>query len=171
MRTASFALAALTSLSLTADTQKRPTTPAAKAESKERDILRFLEALGMPQANSDAARNQISAAAKDPKLSAYPAAYWKDYQEAASPDAFRKFLLPIFDKAYSQDELRAFLKLLADPDFKKAADRNPEALRLFFEKHPAMLKGKAFETFSAYMTEVGKKLREKHGIKAPEHKK
>ena len=125
----------------------------------------------MPQANSDAARSQITAASKDPKLSGYAAAYWKDYQDSASPDAFRKILLPIFDKAYSHDEIKAFLKLLADPDFKKAADRNTDGLRLLFEKHPTLLKGKAFESFTAYMNEVGKKLHEKHGIKAPESRK
>lgn len=174
MRTLSYALAFVALSSLAADTQKQPSVPAktaTRAESKERDILRFLEALGMPQANSEAASKQISAAAKEPKLSGYPAAYWKDYQESVSPDVFRKLLLPIFDKAYSHDEIKAFLKLLADPDFKKAADKNADGLRLFFEKHPALLKGKAFESFSAYMTEVGKKLRDKHGIKAPEPKK
>jgi hypothetical protein len=172
MRMILLVLAALAFQPLTADTQKS-TAPAVKESpaTKQKDIIRFLTVLGMPQANSEAARKQITAASKDPKLAGYPAAYWKDYLDAAAPETFEKLLSPIFDKAYSHDEIKSFLKLFATPEFQKAVEKNPEGYRLFMEKHPGMLRAQAFESFSSHMTEVGKKLQQKHGIKAPEPKK
>lgn len=172
MRTIPFALAALALLPLAADTQKTAVPVAKEAPAtKQQDLVRFLAALGMPKANSEAARKQITTASKEPRLAGYPAGYWSDYLAAAGPDTFEKLLVPIFDKAYTHEEIKAFLKLFASPEFKQAVEKNPEGYRLFMEKHPGMLRSQAFESFSSHMTEVGKKLQQKHGIKAPEPKK
>ena len=173
MKTLCLVLATLASGFLPADTQKTAPAPATKEsrEAKTQDLQRFLAALGMPRSNSEAARKQITAASKDPKLAAFPPAYWKDYLDSASPETFEKLLLPIYDKAYSHEDIKAFLKLFASPEFKQVLDRQPEGMRLLTEKNPAMLRGKAFEAFSAHMTEVGRKLQEKHGVKAGEAKK
>ena len=173
MRFAPLALASLALLNLAADTQKKVAAPATKEprDSKQKDIVRLLGALGMPQANSEAARKQITAASKEARLASYPAAYWKEYLDAAAPETFEKILVPIFDKAYSHDEIRTFLKLYSSPEFKQLLEKQPEGTRLLTEKNPANLRGKAFEAFSAHMTEVGRTLQAKHGIKAVEPKK
>ena len=77
----------------------------------------------------------------------------------------------IRDRAYSHEDIKAFLRLFASPEFKQAMDKQPEGMRLLTEKNPAMLRGKAFEAFSAHMTEVGRKLQAKHGIKPEDVKK
>lgn len=41
-------------------------------------------------------------------------------------------------------------------------------MAVWLERNPVLLRGKAYESFSAYMTETGRKLRDKHGIKAAE---
>lgn len=159
MRLAPLALSALMGLSLGADTQQAGAKAPAKAapDPKRVDIVRLLKVLNWPAANSEAARKQIEAASKDPKFGAFPAAYWKDYEAAATPEAFEKILLPLFDKTYSHDEVKALLRLMATPEFK-----------LFLEKNPdAMLRKDAYEGYSKYMTEVGGKLREKHKVVLP----
>lgn len=173
MKTLCLALATLAATNLVADTQKTAPPAASKEnrEAKARDIQRLLQALGMPQSNSEAARKQITAASKDPKLASFPAAYWKDYLESASPETFERLLLPLYDKAYSHEDIKALLRLFASAEFKQAMDKQPEGMRLLTEKNPAMLRGKAFEAFSAHMTEVGRKLQEKHGIKPADAKK
>lgn len=144
-----------------------PAKTEAKLPPKARDIAKLIFLLGLPQANSEAARKQLAAAAKDPKLSGYPEAYWKDYQEAASPDVFATLLHPLFDKAYTQDEVAQLVQLLESPEFKAAADKHPKGTALLFQKHPSLLTNAAYKRFSEHMSEVGKKLREKHGIKEP----
>lgn len=173
MKTLSLALATLAAVNLAADTQKTAPTAASKEnrDAKIKDIQRLLAALGMPQSNSDAARKQITTASKDPKLAAFPAAYWKDYLESASPETFEKLLLPIYDRAYSHEDIKAFLRLFASPEYKQVTEKQPEGMRLLAEKNPALLRGKAFEAFSAHMTEVGKKLQAKHGVKPEDVKK
>jgi hypothetical protein len=173
MRIHSFALAGLAFLAMAADTQKTtaPATAKVSPDTKQNDIVRFLAALGMPKANSEAARKQITTASKDPKLSSYPAAYWQDYLESAAPATFEKILVPIFDKAYTHEEIKACLKMYGSAEFKQVMEKHPEGMLLLFEKNPAMLRGQAFEAFSTHMTEVGRKLQQKHGIKAPESKK
>ena len=173
MRIPAIALALFAFASLAADTQKTPPSPVMKEnrEAKQKDISLLLNVLGWPKANSDAARKQLEGAAKDPKIHAFPAAYWKDYSDAASPDAFEKLLTPIFDKAYSHSEIKALLNMFASPEFKQLMDKQAEGLKLFIDKNPSLVKAKAFQVYSAHMTEVGKKLREKHGIKVEEPKK
>jgi hypothetical protein len=173
MRTAPIALAVLTFATLAADTQKTPPSAAVTENraAKQKDISLLLSVLGWPKANSDAARKQLEGAAKDPKIHAFPAAYWKDYSDAAGPEAFEKLLAPIFDKAYTHAEVKALLNLFASPEFKQLMDKQPEGLKLFVDKNPSLLKAKAFQAYSAHMTEVGKKLREKHGVKLEEPKK
>lgn len=173
MKPLCLALATLVAVNLPADTQKTAPPAASKEnrDAKAKDIQRFLAALGMPQSNSDAARKQIAIASKDPKLAAFPASYWKDYLESASPETFEKLLIPLYDRAYSHEDIKAFLRLFASPEFKQVTEKQPEGMRLLAEKNPAMLRGKAFEAFSAHMTEVGRKLQAKHGVKSEEPKK
>lgn len=154
-------------LSLAADTQKPAVAaPAASKTTKAQDISHLLGALGWPEANSETARKQLATAAKDPKLAGYPAAYWKDYNEAASPAAFEKLLQPVFDQAYSHEEIKALVKLFASAEMKKVMEKHPEGLRLLLDKHPALLKAKSYDAFSKHLTEVGKELAKKHGIKS-----
>lgn len=161
MRLLPLALAAFAALALGAETQKAAPPVSAKEgkdakEAKRKDISALLKLLAWPSTNSDAARQQLKAAAKEPSLASFPAAYWKDYEAAASPEAFERILVPLFDKAYSHEEIKTFIKLVSTPEFKLFAEKNPESL----------VKKDAYEGFSKYMTEVGGKLREKHGIKA-----
>jgi hypothetical protein len=173
MRIYLFALAALAFTAAAADVQKTPSVATTKnqQESKRDDVIHLLAALGMPQANSEAAKKQILSASKDPKLASLPESYWKDYLAAAGPGTFEKILVPIFDKAYSHAEIKALLALYASPEFKKVQEKHPEGFRMITEKNPLLLRGKAYEAFSSHMTEVGKSLQQKHGIKAPEPKK
>ena len=162
MRSLTFALAALTTLSLGAEIQKPGAAAPAKEakdpkEAKNKDILRLLKLLGWPASNAEAARQQLQSSARDPRFSAYPAAYWKDYEAAASPETFERILLPIFDKNYSHEDIKTFIRLVSSPEFKFFMEKNPEV----------KVKKEAYETFSKYMTEVGGKLREKHNVKLP----
>lgn len=102
MNRSALVLALLAPLGVAADTQKK-TDPAPKkaatpaketGDSRTRDISRLLGMLGMPKANSEAARRQLAAAAKDPKLTGFPEAYWKEYNEAASPRPSRSCCCP-----------------------------------------------------------------------------
>jgi hypothetical protein len=154
------ALAAFTALSLTAEVQKPGAAAPAKESkdpkiAKQKDIVHLLKVLGWPAGNAEAARKQLQTAAKDPKYSNFPAAYWKDYESAATPEAFEKILVPLFEKAYTHDEIKTLLKFMGSPEFKFFAEKNPDV----------KVKKEAFEGFSKYMTEVGGKLREKHGVK------
>jgi len=159
MRLMRTAFAALAVLSLNAEIQK----PGAKAPAKEapvskqKDIAQLLQLLGWPASNAEAARKQLQAAAKDPRFSNFPAAYWKDYESAATPEAFEKILAPLFDKAYTHDDIKGLIKFMGSPEFKFFAEKNPDV----------KVKKEAFEGFSKYMTETGGKLREKHGVKVP----
>lgn len=162
MRLMPAALAVLATFALNAEVQKpKPNAPAQAPkdpkQAKQKDILTLLRILDWPATNSEAARKQLDAAAKDPKAAGMPAAYWKEFHSAAMPDAFEKILIPIFDKAYTHDEVKSLIKLMNTPEF-----------RLFLEKNPeTKLKKEAFDGYSKYMTEVGAKLREKHTAKAP----
>jgi uncharacterized protein len=157
------ALAPLATLFLGAETQKpAASVPASEAkdakdakEAKRKDTVRLLKLIGWPATNSEAARQQLQNTAKDPKFAGYPAAYWKDFDAAASPEAFEKILVPLFDKTYSHDEIKSFLKLLNSPEFKLFVEKNPDT----------KVKKEAFEAFSKYMTETSSKLQDKHGLK------
>lgn len=162
MRYPPVALAALAALCLNAEIQKPSQTAPAKESkeqkpTKQKDIVSLLKALGWPASNAEAARKQLQTAAKDPKLAAFPAAYWKDYEAAATPEAFEKILVPIFDKAYSHDEIKTILKFVSTAEFKFFLEKNPEV----------KVKKEAYEGFSKYMTEVSGKLRDKYGVKPP----
>jgi len=159
VRMTPLALTALTALTLCAETQKPaavvpPKEAKEPKESKQKDIVRLLRIMGWPATNSEAARQQLQTTAKDTKFAGYPAAYWKDFEGAASPEAFEKILVPLFDKTYSHDEIKTFVKLLSSPEFKLFVEKNPDT----------KIKKEAFEAFSKYMTEAGAKLQEKHGI-------
>lgn len=159
--------AAPTAKGATPEKSAAPAKAGDKLPQKAKDIARLLFVLGLPQANSESARKQLTAAAKDPKLSGYPAAYWKDYQDAAGPEVFANLLHPVFDKAYTAEEVSQLLQLMESPELKAAAEKHPKGMALFFQKHPSLLTNVAYKRFSEYMGEVGKKLREKHGLKEP----
>ncbi|MBI4912612.1 MAG: hypothetical protein HY823_07735 [Acidobacteria bacterium] len=171
MRPVSLLVGLLLAAPLAADIQKtKPAGPQAVQDAKRQDAIRLMGILDWPRGNSEAAKKQLEAAAKDPNLKNFPAAYWKDYAAAATPEAFEAILVPLVEKVYTAQELKNLVKLLSSPEMKTVADKHPEALALLLDKAPGLIKPKAYEAFSKHMTEVGKKLQEKHGVKLPPKK-
>lgn len=152
---------------LAADTQKSvpaasqsPAASAPASEAKSKDIHRLLGVLGIAKENSDATRKQLKEARKDAKLASFPDAYWKDFESAASPEAFEKILAPLFEKTYTAEEIKLLIKIYSAPENKFLIDKDPRMV----------VRKEAFEAFSTYMTETGKRLAKKHGKAEPTSK-
>lgn len=131
---------------------QKPAAPAVAPSTKKADLVLLMKHLGIGSTNSEATHKQIQAARKDPKLANLPAGYWADLEKAANPQAFEQLLLPIFDKAYTHDEVRQLLRLMANPEFKLFMEKNP-LQKLVREGYPA---------FSKYMDDQAKQLKEKY---------
>ena len=66
----------------------------------------------------------------------------------------------MFEKTYTAEEIKLLIKIYSAPENKFLIDKDPRMV----------VRKEAFEAFSTYMTETGKRLAKKHGKAEPTSK-
>lgn len=117
---------------------------------KRADIQRYLKVSEGLNRQVEGARRAI----QDQRRaggSQVPEAVWTGLMKAASPEGFEAVMVGVYDKHYSAPELKAILKIVDDPVFKR------------FSQHERTEVQKALdEGLDRFMTETSRRLMQKH---------
>ncbi len=149
---AALLLALAASLPVAADTQKKATPSQAEAAQKTADIKYWLKYSGVVAIQVDNAKKTLQGSRRVSSKE-IPDAFWEDFEKSITYEAFEAPMVEAYEKAFTAQELREYIKLLDNPVFRKFQEKDRKVQQELVG--PALRK---------VMEDTSKRLMQKHKI-------
>jgi hypothetical protein len=114
-------------LSAMAADDSAPAAPEKKMSQKETDIRKLLEVSGSSKLGQQILDQMIGQFRKS--MPDVPQEFWTKFQEQAQMDELVELIIPIYDKHFSDDDIKDLIKFYESPIGRKLMHEMPEIVQ------------------------------------------